>query len=92
MFLKNRRNQQWEEAAVDKADSKSIRKIKRDGSFGFDWTLEIKKDREVYKIYLLDQVDSVLGLMSLSDIEKEERIHINLIEVTEENRGKEKTV
>lgn len=90
MLLKNRRNQQWEEAKIVSVDEKSIRKVIQSQTFGFDWKLELQQEREVYQITLLDQEDKVLGLLSLSDIEAELRIHINLIEVSEENKGKEK--
>ncbi len=90
MFLKNRRNQQREEAKISPIDEKGIRKVSRSKNFGFDWTLELQQDKELYKIYLLDQEDKVLGLLSLRDFPEELRIHINLIEVSKENRGQGK--
>lgn len=64
--------------------------IEQSEEFRFDWNLE--KNNEVYKIYLIDQAEDILGLMSLIDYPGEYRIHLNLIEVGMSNRGKAKSV
>lgn len=69
------------------ADYKWIKKSKE---FNFDWELE--KEYEVYKIYLIDKDDNILGLMSLIDYPSEYRIHLSLIEVGKTNQGKSKKI
>jgi len=58
------------------------------GNFSFDWKEEAKN--EVFKIYLKDESDNILGLLSLKDHPDEHRIHLNLIEVSRENIGRDK--
>ena len=64
--------------------------IKKSKEFSFDWNLE--KEYEVYKIYLVDKDDNILGLMSLIDYPTEYRIHLNLIEIGKSNQGKAKKI
>jgi len=90
MILKNNRNQRWEEAKIKQVEGEAFKPLTRDKRFSFDWTVEERDDREVYQIHLLDQDEKILGLMSVSDIKDEMRIHINLIELSEENVGKDK--
>lgn len=56
--------------------------------FFFDWKLE--KEFEIYKICLVSNSE-ILGLMSVEDIPEEWRIHIRLLSVSTENKGKSKT-
>jgi len=72
---------------VATADYKWIKKSKE---FSFGWELE--KKYEVYKIYLVDKDDNILGLMSLIDYPTEYRIHLNLIEIGKTNQGKAKKI
>ena len=55
--------------------------------FDFDWALE--KEKLVFKIVTLDS-DEIHGLLSIEDIQEELRIHINLIENSNLNKGKNK--
>ena len=64
--------------------------IKKSSTFKFDWKVESKN--EVYKIYLIDEEDEILGLMSLIDYPGEYRLHMNLIETSGDQRWKEKTI
>lgn len=56
-------------------------------NFSFDWEKEFVN--EVYRIYLPKE-KSIIGLMAISNIQEEYRIHINLIESSITNRGKNK--
>jgi hypothetical protein len=58
--------------------------------FVFDWSEE--ELYEVYKLFLLDEHKSILGLMSIIDIPDEYRVHLNLIEVASYCRGKDKRI
>lgn len=53
----------------------------------FDWTIERKY--EVYKLRIIESSD-ILGLISLERIPNEWRVHIRLLTVSFENRGKGK--
>jgi hypothetical protein len=69
-------------------DSKGFkRELKK--NFSFDWEEEFAN--EVYGIYLPKE-KSIIGLMSISNIEAEYRIHLNLIESSIVNRGKSKKI
>ena len=60
-----------------------------DERFLFDWELEKDQGFDLYKLYLTES-GLIVGLMSLLDIPEEFRIHLNLIESSKENIGKEK--
>lgn len=64
--------------------------IANDNGFSFNWDTE--KKFEVYKIFLTDNEDIILGLISLIDLPHEYRIHLNLLEVRIEHQGKEKQI
>jgi len=68
---------------VDLIDFKSITKKK----YFFDWKLE--KDNNIQKLTIKDQSE-ILGLVSFEFIPEEWRIHIRLITVSVENKGKGK--
>jgi len=53
----------------------------------FDWKIE--KNKEVYKLQIIGTRD-ILGLVSLERIPSEWRLHIRLITVSKENKGKGK--
>jgi hypothetical protein len=55
--------------------------------YHFSWKEE--KKEEVYKLVIEGQTD-ILGLISIERIPSEWRIHIRLITVSKENKGKEK--
>lgn len=90
MKLKRKSTDKLLPAAIMELIERDFKKIKKDKGFSFNWDLE--KDHEVYKIYLLSEDDKVLGLMSLIDIPEEYRIHLNLLEVSKENQGKDKEI
>ncbi len=68
---------------VEKSDFKHLTKAK----YFFDWKIE--RTQEIYKLQIEGQSD-ILGLVSLERIPKEWRIHIRLLTVSSENRGREK--
>lgn len=72
---------------IEKVKKSDVQKLKGNKNFSFDWSLEAEKD--VYKVKREGE-NEILGLMSISDIPKEKRIHINLIEASKENVGKGK--
>lgn len=77
-------------SAIEEVVSSDYRWIRKSKEFKFDWELE--KENEVYKIYLVDKDENILGLMSMIDYPEEYRIHLNLIEVGASNRVKSKSV
>jgi hypothetical protein len=74
---------QIEVLPVTNTDFTSISKAR----YFFDWKEE--KMEEVYKLVLKGQKD-ILGLVSIERIPSEWRIHIRLLTVSVENKGKEK--
>lgn len=72
---------------IEKVNKSDVQKLKGNENFSFDWSLETEND--VYKVKR-EGKNEALGLMSISDIPKEKRIHINLIEASKENIGKGK--
>jgi hypothetical protein len=90
MHLKNTKTGKLKKAKIDKLRSKDQDQVKKSKEYKFDWKLEKKMKYDLYKIYLLDQEDEILGLLSLKDIKEELRIHINLIEISSRNVGKGK--
>ena len=57
-----------------------------DGRFDFDWSKE--PTFLVYKVSVLEEQE-ILGLLSLTDLPSELRLHINLIESSRKHRGKD---
>lgn len=74
-------------AAIEKLGSYDVKKLKGNNRFLFDWSVEV--ENEVYRIKRIGK-EETLGLISLRDVPKELRIHINLIESSEENKGRSK--
>jgi len=62
-------------------------KTLRKGRYFFDWKIE--KNQEVYKLQINGSSD-ILGLVSIERISQEWRIHIRLLTVSKENKGKRK--
>ncbi len=89
MDLINAETEEKIKGIIERVSLIELRKLKQDSRFIFDWYQE--KNHEVYKIHLLDQ-EEILGLISLIDIPEEFRIHINLIESSEKNKGKGKKI
>jgi len=73
-------------AVVDK-DYKFLGSSK---NFEFAWHKE--KGHEVYKVFLLDDDKDILGVMSLIDVPDEDRVHLNLIEISKKHQGKAKQI
>jgi hypothetical protein len=62
-------------------------KTLRKDRYFFDW--QIEKNKEVYKLQIKGSSD-ILGLVSIERIFEEWRIHIRLLTVSKENKGKGK--
>lgn len=90
MYVKNRKTGAYRKVKVSSLEEGDDEKIVGDDQFEFDWRIEKKKNNDLYKLYLLDEKDQILGLLSLRDIKSELRIHINLIEVSSNNIGQKK--
>lgn len=90
-FVKLKRILTGEEpdAAIEELSLNDLRQIAREKHFSFDWQLEKDQGLDLYKLYL-EETDQIVGLMSLNDIPEEFRVHLNLIESSKENIGKEK--
>ncbi|MCB9304831.1 MAG: hypothetical protein H6566_29735 [Lewinellaceae bacterium] len=90
MPLQDKKSGKALHSAIEGVVSSDYIWIGKSKEFNFDWGLE--RSNEVYKIFLVDKDDEILGLMSLIDYPGEYRIHLNLIEVGKSNRGKSKSV
>lgn len=79
-------------AEILEIEERDYSTIKKSQQFEFDWVEE--KRNNVFKIVKKNSVENqkILGLISLIDFEDEMRIHINLIENSKENKGKNKAV
>jgi len=75
------------EAVIELVEGGDWEAIGKSKKFGFRWIKE--KGYIVCKIRLAAE-EEILGLISIEDIPKELRIHVRLIEVSSENRGKNK--
>jgi hypothetical protein len=67
-------------------ESNDYKSLKKDRYF-FDWKTE--KKEEVYKLRIIGS-NEILGLVSIERIPQEWRLHIRLLSVSKENKGKEK--
>jgi hypothetical protein len=67
-------------------ESDDYNNIEKDRYF-FDWRSE--KQEEVYKLRIIGSND-ILGLISIERIPQEWRLHIRLLSVSKENKGKAK--
>lgn len=74
---------------ISKLSKSELRNLRGSEAFYFDWSLEVAN--EVYAIYRTKN-DELLGLVSLTDVSNELRIHINLIESAIEQQGRKKKV
>ena len=75
------------EAEIRRVKVDELSEIDASGRFGFEWKRE--RGNEVYKINLKNETE-ILGLVSLIDIPREMRIHINLLELESSHIGKKK--
>jgi hypothetical protein len=71
---------------ITPVEAKDYEKIKKLRYF-FDWKKE--KDQEVYQLRVIGSYE-ILGLISIERIPVEWRIHIRLLTVSKENKGKNK--
>ncbi len=90
MPLKNRKTGETLASVIEFVIEPDYRRIKSSKEFDFDWKLEQQND--VYKICQLDNKEDILGLMSLIDYPEELRIHLNLIELSNKNKGNSKEI
>lgn len=77
------KNHSVEIKPIEDGDYKTLGKRR----FFFDWKTE--KEYEVYKLQIIG-TNEILGLISLERIPEEWRIHIRLLTVSIDNKGKEK--
>ena len=90
MALKDKKSGKALRVIIARVVEADYKLINESGEFGFEWHEEI--ENEVFKIYLKDQSDNILGLLSLIDYPDELRIHLNLIEVGKTNIGQTKKI
>lgn len=86
LYLKKRLEFKAEILEIEKSD---YAEIKKSGQFEFDWSKE--KNYHVFKIVKENEAE-ILGLLSIINIPKEWRIHVNLIENSNKNKGKSKEI
>ncbi|HET8864618.1 MAG TPA: hypothetical protein VFM80_02900 [Gracilimonas sp.] len=89
MQLFNRKENDWVEAKIEQATKEDFARIKSSDEFLFDWTKERK--RSVFKM-LEVSTGNILGLISVTDFQEELRLHINLLESSKSNVGKNKVI
>lgn len=87
MQLFNRHTNSNEMAIILPLDILELKSITKSGQFYFNWRIE--KRKELYKLQLMAN-GKILGLMALTDIPKELRIEINILESSKENIGSNK--
>lgn len=90
MPLKNKKSGKTLESSISKVVRADYNWIRKSKHFKFDWKVE--SENEIYKIFLLDDKEEILGLMSLIDYPEEYRVHLNLIETASNQRGSIKTI
>ena len=82
------------EAGIQEVEDEDFHAISESGQFQFDWTEE--KECLLFKIVSLTEEteadQEILGLLSLTDIPEEFRVHINLAEPSNENEGRNKKI
>ena len=92
MKLLNVETQEEFEAEILEVNNEDFENIKNSKQFEFDWTKE--KINHVFKIVSVNEPENqeILGLLSITNIPEEFRIHVNLIENSNKNKGKEKKI
>lgn len=89
-YLKDEKTGDPLKSIIERVIESDYSDVENSGQFIFDWDKE--KQNEVYKIYLIDNEQEILGMMSLVDFSDEYRIHLNLIEVKESEQGQGKKI
>ncbi len=74
---------------IKKLTNSQVKKLQGSKKFQFDWSLE--EANEVYAIKRTGN-NELLGLISLTDVAEELRIHINLIESVIHHQGKDNEI
>lgn len=90
MKLLDKAAEKYIDAEIAEVISNDFLSIAKDNRFSFNWDTE--KGYKVYKIFLTENEGQILGLVSLIDIPQEYRVHLNLLEVSIENQGSEKSI
>ncbi len=91
MKLLYRKTKEEFEAEILELEEDEYKKVKKSKQFEFDWSKE--KENHVFKIIKSEEEDGeILGLLSVINIPDELRIHVNLIENSNDNKGKTKKV
>lgn len=92
MKLHDRETNEKFEAEIIQVEPEEFIEITKMGRFDFDWAAE----QENYVLKIIEannpEKDAIHGLISLIDYPEEFRIHINLIENANQNKGKKKKV
>lgn len=81
--ISNKKKHPVEIVSLKKGELTGLKK----NQFFFDWKLE--KEFEVYKLQIVGKSE-ILGLISLERIPQEWRVHIRLLTVSKENKGRKK--
>ena len=93
MKLLDLETQEEIEAEVIEVEESDFKLIKKSKQFEFDWSKE--KKNHVFKIIRLDDEKEnpvIQGLLSIVDVREEYRIHINLIENSNDNKSPNKKI
>ena len=80
------------EAEVVEIEARDYDRIRKSKQFVFDWAKE--KANHVFKIVKEDEEanQEIHGLISIKDVSEEFRIHINLIEISNDNKSPNKKI
>lgn len=89
MLVIHRKTQEAIIAEIVPIETKDFKLIKKQKKFSFDW--ELDKPYLCFKL-VLKGTNNILGLMSIMDYPNELRIEIHLIELSKENKGKDKKI
>lgn len=89
MKLHNRKTNRDIEVDIVEMEEEDYKRIEKSKRFHFEWVLE--KKHHVFKLISLED-EKILGLLSLQNIPEEFRIHIHLLENSNENKGRNKEI
>lgn len=78
------------EAEIQSVEEEDYEAIDKSKQFLFDWKQE--KGNHIFKIVISDEElpQNILGLLSITDFPVEFRIHINLFEISNDHKGRNK--
>lgn len=82
------------EAEIHEVTDEDLKRIRDSKQFQFDWAKEREGENYVFKITRASEEASqeIFGLLSITNMPEEFRIHVNLIENSNENKGEKKKV